>query len=1166
MSAVDAREMLVHAGGGAVRPKRVPIDVPERPTNAITEWAQEVDTAIQEGLSGGYDGPDKFGRAGMRAIYDGVVKTPLRGGYEAGLIVQDLVGLPAPGHEGAAAKAWEKTKDGFRAVKKQLAKGGAQNAKDLKEWGTKQVEKAKEDPWGTAGYGAGGLVIGVKGVDDVFGKTPGGGASVPAVKPAPKTLAVIEGKATPEPKTKGKAAPTLPAPKPEPKPAAAACTTCGGGGRDSWPETSDVGDDLRGRSGYRDPVAIKESRLRALASFTPRDVDGSTFYAAQDRSHSCGMAAMRNIIASVRGKDYPENYLRIVSQTAGGRYLAGDGTTADNLTSVLRMSGVNADAPQWASLDEVAAMARPNTPAIVQVSPAGGTTRDLPEVDWPRGLSRRREVKPGGYTGRWFGGYHFIVVDRVTDTHVHIRDPLAVENTPLSLTREEFVERYRFAGTQPAVFTTGELPVSVARAEFEQWQRAAGKNLDPDVPAVEGSGPSGSKGGSSATQVDDGVVGAGGAAGGSPGKSLTPKELDDLHPKTGGPLYHDASHSQTVADAHGDVLRNLGETDPKVIQHGTQTALVHDLDPGRAPGKPPKVSDTLNVLDADFNGQKPLLGDGGSLTRDRFGWTQRDLDVAKTQILRTQFPFDETAQGAYEKSLRGLRAGGMSDAELGRVMEQGASLSEISDKASTYYVKSFPEAMNASRGLAAEIGPTMTVDKLAPHKFIESLGKPEAYAPDQAIAKRLGVPFKAPDFDKALTPAQHERLRENQFHYERALGAPPGTVGAMRTIDPETGKPMPILPMEDNVVPIRKPEPPPDEPRPPPFDPGRGRHDRMRREYEERRVKERRDQMKVVPPCKTCDGTPEPKTPLQDDNPWGKGPPGGSAGAMHATDPKTGKPMEILPAEPDVDWWETGEPGATGAKHTLVRKDRVAALNKELTPAERRKLDERMASIDKALPNVKPLGARLKEEFEAARMRSSNTTVGNTNNAFRARANWREADAWVAQQVADGQHFTPEKLDALHRILGKGLDNNGSQAGVPRGPDNDFWMAAGGAEHRAYLGPYDVPKAVEATLEWATRSELPGPEVAGKVYERLVAIHPYGDGNGRTARFAADWILRERGYPPGIWSDAADPFVDLMDRRLTGSEIGVAAVERSMAFHAVDPSRGGGSFLTSPRR
>ncbi len=222
----DAREMLVHADGGAVRPKRVPIDVPERPTNAITEWAQEVDTAIQEGLSGGYDGPDKFGRAGMRAIYDGVVKTPLRGGYEAGLIVQDLVGLPAPGHEGAAAKAWEKTKDGFRAVKKQLAKGGAQNAKDLKEWGTKQVEKAKEDPWGTAGYGAGGLVIGVKGVDDVFGKTPGGGASVPAVKPAPKTLAVIEGKATPEPKTKGKAAPTLPAPKPEPKPAAAACTTC----------------------------------------------------------------------------------------------------------------------------------------------------------------------------------------------------------------------------------------------------------------------------------------------------------------------------------------------------------------------------------------------------------------------------------------------------------------------------------------------------------------------------------------------------------------------------------------------------------------------------------------------------------------------------------------------------------------------------------------------------------------------------------------------------------------------------------------------------------------------------------------------------------------------------------------------------------------------------
>ena len=68
-----------------------------------------------------------------------------------------------------------------------------------------------------------------------------------------------------------------------------------------------------------------------------------------------------------------------------------------------------------------------------------------------------------------------------------------------------------------------------------------------------------------------------------------------------------------------------------------------------------------------------------------------------------------------------------------------------------------------------------------------------------------------------------------------------------------------------------------------------------------------------------------------------------------------------------------------------------------------------------------------------------------------------------------------------------------------------------------YLPPEaeDVPSLMASLVAWAAeaeRSGLPAPLIAGLVHYQFVTIHPYYDGNGRTARLLATFILHKGGY------------------------------------------------------
>lgn len=64
-----------------------------------------------------------------------------------------------------------------------------------------------------------------------------------------------------------------------------------------------------------------------------------------------------------------------------------------------------------------------------------------------------------------------------------------------------------------------------------------------------------------------------------------------------------------------------------------------------------------------------------------------------------------------------------------------------------------------------------------------------------------------------------------------------------------------------------------------------------------------------------------------------------------------------------------------------------------------------------------------------------------------------------------------------------------------------------------FPNPVKIPDLMEEFGNWLSVSQ-PSPETALQAHLRLVSIHPFSDGNGRTARLLMNLILMKAGYPP----------------------------------------------------
>ncbi len=117
-------------------------------------------------------------------------------------------------------------------------------------------------------------------------------------------------------------------------------------------------------------------------------------------------------------------------------------------------------------------------------------------------------------------------------------------------------------------------------------------------------------------------------------------------------------------------------------------------------------------------------------------------------------------------------------------------------------------------------------------------------------------------------------------------------------------------------------------------------------------------------------------------------------------------------------------------------------------------------------------------------------------------------EEWAARQTP----LTEDLIRQLHALVEKGPRTKPTPY---RDGQNVIREAASGG--LIYMPPEakDVPGLMAALVAWVSRAEkegLPTPLIAALIHYQFVTIHPYYDGNGRTARLLATFILHRGGY------------------------------------------------------
>ncbi|HYD64388.1 Fic family protein [Azospirillum sp.] len=112
----------------------------------------------------------------------------------------------------------------------------------------------------------------------------------------------------------------------------------------------------------------------------------------------------------------------------------------------------------------------------------------------------------------------------------------------------------------------------------------------------------------------------------------------------------------------------------------------------------------------------------------------------------------------------------------------------------------------------------------------------------------------------------------------------------------------------------------------------------------------------------------------------------------------------------------------------------------------------------------------------------------------------------------------------IHRlILGRSLPG---EAG--RYSDRQRFIA--GSDVR-FPTPAEIAPLMGDFGQWL-QSAPPSPDTAFEAHHRLVTIHPFSDGNGRTARLLMNLIMLKAGYPPvAIGPEVRQAYLDAVERR-----------------------------------
>ncbi len=195
-----------------------------------------------------------------------------------------------------------------------------------------------------------------------------------------------------------------------------------------------------------------------------------------------------------------------------------------------------------------------------------------------------------------------------------------------------------------------------------------------------------------------------------------------------------------------------------------------------------------------------------------------------------------------------------------------------------------------------------------------------------------------------------------------------------------------------------------------------------------------------------------------------------------------------------------------------------------------KRIDQKLLIIQSKRPLSKLLLEKLKEQFSLDLTYNSNAIEGNKltlketylviNDGLTVKGkslkdhleakNHHEAIQFLYDLVEhDKKHTLSEGLiRSLQKLIIKDIED------VEVGRYRQGTVLISGSSHKPPHA-FEVPKLMEEFLSWIKKNtnKLHPVELAALAHHKLVHIHPFVDGNGRTARLFMNLMLMQKGYP-----------------------------------------------------
>jgi len=134
------------------------------------------------------------------------------------------------------------------------------------------------------------------------------------------------------------------------------------------------------------------------------------------------------------------------------------------------------------------------------------------------------------------------------------------------------------------------------------------------------------------------------------------------------------------------------------------------------------------------------------------------------------------------------------------------------------------------------------------------------------------------------------------------------------------------------------------------------------------------------------------------------------------------------------------------------------------------------------------------------------TVSGKTMREHLEAINHYEAIALIQEFISNKKPLNERFLLDMHALVLRGIDKENA------GRYRDVQVRIGGSEH---IPPNAmvVPQKMEELFDWYYKNVHMHPVLlSAEMHERLVTIHPFIDGNGRTSRLLMNLILLQHGY------------------------------------------------------